>query len=132
VLAGDHHPADVVHQAGGLQVGLGEGRVVALGHHDVPADGGQRIDDLGALGAHHGVLTEQAQLHVAGLMGVVAIDHDPVLAAAGSLRERADPFDGRHGGRIGQPPVHEVLQHVDDHQCSVHPALPQRSDSAQG
>jgi hypothetical protein len=31
VLAHDHDPADVVHQEGSFQVGLGEGRVVPLG-----------------------------------------------------------------------------------------------------
>jgi len=56
-------------------------------------------------------------------MSVVAVGHDPVLATASGLSHGVDPLDGEHGGRIGQPSVHEVPQHVYDHQRRVHLAL---------
>jgi hypothetical protein len=65
--------------------------------------GGELLDHLGAEGSDHGVLAEQAQLQVAGVMGVVAVDHDPVLAAAGSVGQLPDPLDGGLGGGVGEP-----------------------------
>jgi hypothetical protein len=60
------------------------------------------------------VLPEQAQLHVAGVVSIVAVDHDPVLATASGLSQGADPLDGGRGRRIGQPPVDEVHDVLSD------------------
>ena len=99
VLSGHHEPVDAVYPAGGVQVRLGERGVVALGHQDVACLRRQGVDDSGSKELPgHGVLAEHREFEVAGLVRVVAVDHQPVVAAAGHPRQGGYRLDDLLGG----------------------------------
>ena len=88
VLPGHHEPADAVYPAGGIEICLGEGRVVALGNDHVAGLRGQLVNDSRSRAAGHGMLAEDGKLEVTGTVRVVTVDDQPVVTFAGRRGRR--------------------------------------------
>ena len=101
--------------------GLGERGVEALGHHDVACLRRPSVDDSRSRAAGHGMLAEDRELEVTGLVGVTAVQHQPVVAAAGHPRQAADRLDAICcGSGVSELAGDEVVEHVKHEQRGRH------------